>query len=375
MKEAITRTRNNIARFLYQLLLKHIFLNFDPETVHDRMVGLGSILGTNPVTRTLTSLMFSYSNKKLEQDILGIKFKNPMGLAAGFDKNGELTDILPSVGFGFMEIGSITGEPCEGNPKPRLWRLKKSKSLLVWYGLKNSGAEVLAKKLKSKRFSIPLGTNIAKTNSKNTVKTEKGIADYVKAFEKFKNIGSYFTVNISCPNTFGGQPFTNSKSLDMLLTKIDKITTKKPIFLKFSPDLSKSEIDSLVKVCQNHRVHGFVCTNLTKNRNNKKILEKVPSTDGGMSGKVVEGLSNQLISYLYKKTKGKYVIIGLGGVVNAHDAYKKIKLGASLAQLITGMIFEGPQVISEINQGLVKLLKDDGYTNISEAIGASNKIQ
>ena len=375
MKEAITRTRNNIARFLYQLLLKHIFLNFDPETVHDRMVGLGSILGTNPVTRTLTSLMFSYSNKKLEQDILGIKFKNPMGLAAGFDKNGELTDILPSVGFGFMEIGSITGEPCEGNPKPRLWRLKKSKSLLVWYGLKNSGAEVLAKKLKSKRFSIPLGTNIAKTNSKNTVKTEKGIADYVKAFEKFKNIGSYFTVNISCPNTFGGQPFTNSKSLDMLLTKIDKITTKKPIFLKFSPDLSKSEIDSLVKVCQNHRVHGFVCTNLTKNRNNKKILEKVPSTDGGMSGKVVEGLSNQLISYLYKKTKGKYVIIGLGGVFNAHDAYKKIKLGASLVQLITGMIFEGPQVISEINQGLVKLLKDDGYSNISEAIGASNKIQ
>lgn len=339
------------------------------------MVGLGSILGTNPVTRTLTSLMFSYSNKKLEQDILGIKFKNPMGLAAGFDKNGELTDILPSVGFGFMEIGSITGEPCEGNPKPRLWRLKKSKSLLVWYGLKNSGAEVLAKKLKSKRFSIPLGTNIAKTNSKNTVKTEKGIADYVKAFEKFKNIGSYFTVNISCPNTFGGQPFTNSKSLDMLLTKIDKITTKKPIFLKFSPDLSKSEIDSLVKVCQNHRVHGFVCTNLTKNRNNKKILEKVPSTDGGMSGKVVEGLSNQLISYLYKKTKGKYVIIGLGGVFNAHDAYKKIKLGASLVQLITGMIFEGPQVISEINQGLVKLLKDDGYSNISEAIGASNKIQ
>lgn len=338
------------------------------------MVRLGSILGTKAVTQALTSLTFSYSNKKLKQKILGINFKNPIGLAAGFDKNGELTDILPSVGFGFMEIGSITGEPCQGNPKPRLWRLKKSKSLLVWYGLKNEGAEALSKKLKSKRFSIPLGTNIAKTNSKDTVKTEKGITDYVKAFEKFKNIGSYFTINISCPNAFGGQPFTDPKSLAMLLAEIDKIPTKKPIFLKFAPDLSKKEIDDLVEVCQKHRVDGFICSNLTKNRNNKKILEKVHSADGGMSGKIVEDLSNQLISYLFKKTKGKYVIIGLGGVFNAIDAYKKIKLGASLVQLITGMIFEGPQVISEINQGLAKLLKADGYSNISEAIGASNKI-
>lgn len=373
MKEAITTTRNSISRFLYQRILKHIFFNFDPESVHDRMVGMGSILGTNPIARALTSLMFSYSDKKLEQEILGIKFKNPIGLAAGFDKNGELTDILPSVGFGFMEAGSITGEACEGNPKPRLWRLKKSKSLLVWYGLKNDGAEVLSKKLQSKRFSIPLGTNIAKTNSKDTVKTQKGIADYAKAFEKFKNIGSYFTVNISCPNAFGGQPFTDPKSLDMLLSKIDKIPTKKPVFLKFSPDLGKREIDGLLKVCQNHRVHGFICTNLTKNRNNKKILEKVHLQEGGMSGKVVGDLSNQLISYLYKKTKGKYVIIGLGGVFNAKDAYKKIRLGTSLVQIITGMVFEGPQVISEINQGLVKLLKADGYSNVSEAIGVDNK--
>lgn len=304
---------------------------------------------------------------------MGIKFNNPIGLAAGFDKNGELTDILPSIGFGFMEIGSITGEPCEGNAKPRLWRLKKSKSLLVWYGLKNEGAEELSKKLKDKIFSIPLGTNIAKTNSKDTVNTEKGIADYAKAFEKFKNIGSYFTVNISCPNAFGGQPFTDPKSLHLLLTKIDKIPTKKPIFLKFAPDLSREEIDDLVEVCQNHRVHGFICTNLTKNRSNKNILDTVQSTDGGMSGKIVEELSNDMLSYIYKKTKGKYIMIGLGGVFNAEDAYKKIRKGASLVQLITGMIFEGPQVISEINQGLVKLLKADGYSNISEAIGVDNK--
>ncbi len=334
------------------------------------MVSIGSLLGANPLGRFVTSMMFSYSDKRLEQDILGIRFKNPIGLAGGFDKNGQLTEILPSVGFGFMEIGSVTGEPCEGNPKPRLWRLKSSKSLLVWYGLKNDGAEVLSKKLKSKNFSVPLGTNIAKTNSKSTVKTNSGIADYAKAFDKFKKIGSYFTVNISCPNAFGGQPFTDPVSLDVLLGKLDKIQTKKPVFLKFSPDLGKKQIDDLIGVCNRHRVHGFICTNLTKNRNNKKILDAVQSTDGGMSGKVVEKLSNDMLSYIYKKTKGKYIMVGLGGVFNAEDAYRKIRKGASLVQLITGMIFEGPQVISEINLGLVKLLEKDGYSSISDAVGA-----
>ena len=156
----------------------------------------------------------------------------------------------------------------------------------------------------------------------------------------------------------------------MLLGKLDKIQTKKPVFLKFSPDLGKKQIDDLIGVCNRHRVHGFICTNLTKNRNNKKILDAVQSTDGGMSGKVVEKLSNDMLSYIYKKTKGKYIMVGLGGVFNAEDAYRKIRKGASLVQLITGMIFEGPQVISEINLGLVKLLEKDGYSSISDAVGA-----
>ena len=370
MKEVFIITRNKTLRFFYNNFLKTIFFRLQPEIIHDRMVSIGSLLGANPLGRFVTSMMFSYSDKRLEQDILGIRFKNPIGLAGGFDKNGQLTEILPSVGFGFMEIGSVTGEPCEGNPKPRLWRLKSSKSLLVWYGLKNDGAEVLSKKLKSKNFSVPLGTNIAKTNSKSTVKTNSGIADYAKAFDKFKKIGSYFTVNISCPNAFGGQPFTDPVSLDVLLGKLDKIQTKKPVFLKFSPDLGKKQIDDLIGVCNRHRVHGFICTNLTKNRNNKKILDAVQSTDGGMSGKVVEKLSNDMLSYIYKKTKGKYIMVGLGGVFNAEDAYRKIRKGASLVQLITGMIFEGPQVISEINLGLVKLLEKDGYSSISDAVGA-----
>ena len=374
MPQSLIFIKNKAFRFFYKNLLQPLFFQFDPELVHDRVVFLGEFLGRFTLTRNITSSLLNYSNKKLEQDILGINFKNPIGLGAGFDKNAQLTNILPSVGFGFAEVGSITGELCEGNPKPRLWRLKKSKSLLVWYGLINEGCEVLSKKLKSKKFKIPIGTNIAKTNSPNTVYTDEGIADYIKAFKKFAEIGAYFTINVSCPNAYGGLPFTDAKRLDKLLTQIDKITTKKPIFLKLSPDLSKAEIDKIIKMCDLHRVHGFVLTNLTKNKTNKTIHEPMPSAEGGMSGKVVEDLANNLISDIYKKTQGQYVIIGLGGVFCAEDAYKKIKLGASLVELITGMIYEGPQVISEINMGLVKLLGRDGYSNIYQAIGVENRI-
>ncbi|OGD85408.1 dihydroorotate dehydrogenase (quinone) [Candidatus Curtissbacteria bacterium RBG_13_35_7] len=365
--------RNKILRFGYKYLLKPIFFLSDPEKVHDHMVLFGETLGKSVVTQRLTSLLFNYSNKKLEQKILGIKFINPIGLGAGFDKNAQLIDILPGVGFGFMEVGSITGEPCKGNPKPRLWRLKKSKSLVVNYGLKNDGCLEIAKRLKRKKFQIPVGTSIAKTNDRKTVTVEAGINDYVKACKQFTDIGTYFTINISCPNAYGGQPFTESKRLDKLLAKIDKIATKKPLFLKLSPDLSNNEIDDIIKVGQKHKVDGFICCNLSKMRKNEKIKEKNIPKDGGISGKAIEDLTNDLIAYVYKKTKGKFIIIGLGGVFSCEDAYKKIRLGASLVQLITGMIYEGPQVIGEINRGLVKLLEKDGYSNISEAIGVDNK--
>ncbi len=369
MLNDLIRIRNSILRWKYKWLLKPIFFRNDPEVVHDRMTSVGHFLGKYGFTKILTSLFLNYSDPSLNQNILGINFKNPVGLSAGFDKDAILTDIMPSVGFGFMEIGSITGEYCAGNPKPRLWRLKKSKSLAVYYGLKNQGCESIAERLKNKLFKIPIGVNIAKTNCEDTVDTEKGIEDYFKAYQAFQNIGNYFTINISCPNAFGGQPFTDSKKLDALLHKITSIPKTKPIFLKLSPDLSTQEIDEIIEVATKYKVDGFICTNLTKNRDNKKILDENIPTVGGLSGKIVGNLSDELIKYIYKKTNKQFVIIGVGGVFSAEDAYKKIKAGASLVELITGMIFEGPQVISEINLGLVKLLKADGYKNISEAVG------
>jgi dihydroorotate dehydrogenase len=369
--------RNYKIGFLYRNILKRLFFRIDEEKMHNRIIMTGRILGNNVLTRKIVSLCLNFSNPALKQKIRGITFKNPIGLAAGFDKNAELTKIMPSVGFGFMEVGSITGEPCEGNPKPRLWRLPKSRSIVVYYGLKNDGCEAISKKLKGKKFKIPVGVSVAKTNSLETSDFKKGIQDYVKAARAFLDIGDYFTVNISCPNAYGGQPFTNPDLLELLLKEINKLNITKPVFLKISPDLPSSVVDEIIKLADRHRVSGFICANLTKNRNNPKIvseeINRVPEGKGGISGKPAEDAANRLISYIYKKTGGKYVIIGCGGIFNAEDAYKKIKLGASLLQMITGMIFEGPQVISQINLGLCELLKKDGFENISEAVGADLK--
>lgn len=356
-------------RFFYTKALKPFYFRRDPEQVHDAMTRVGQFLGKHAITKKIISLLFSFSHPALEQNLLGIHFPNPVGLAAGFDKDALLTDILPAVGFGFAEVGSITGEPCEGNPKPRLWRLKKSQALVIYYGLKNEGCEKISARLQQKSFKIPIGASIAKTNSPTTTETEAGINDYSKAFRQFVNIGQYFTINISCPNAFGGEPFTDPNKLERLLLAIDAIPTQKPIFLKLSPDLNEEQVNAILQVCERHRIHGFICSNVTKKRDVTKIHDQIIPERGGISGKVVEGLSNDQIRFIYQKTGKKYIIIGCGGIFSAPDAYAKIKAGASLVQLITGMIFEGPQLISEINRGLVQLLKNDGFQNISEARG------
>lgn len=370
MNNLVILIRNKLLHFLYVSTLKPIYFRRDPEEVHDVMIQIGEFLGRYAITRNITSLVFCFTHPMLEQNIFGMHFSNPIGLAAGFDKDALLTDILPSVGFGFEEIGSITGEPCQGNPKPRLWRLKRSRSLVVYYGLKNEGCEKVSARLHQKKFKIPIGTNIAKTNSPGTVETTAGISDYVKAFRQLVDVGQYFTINISCPNTFGGELFTEPDRLDQLLSAIDLVPTKKPIFLKLSPDLKEEQLEAILQICKHHRVNGFICSNLTKIRDTEKINDEAIPSWGGISGKAVEDLSNAQIRFIYKKMGNEYAIIGCGGIFSAEDAYVKIKAGASLVQLITGMIFEGPQLISEINRGLVQLLKKDGFQSIVEARGA-----
>lgn len=369
MVELLLKIRGFILHLLYSQFLKRLFFLLDPETVHDRMTRNGQFLGRNLLTRKVTGALFSYQNPVLSQEIRGIKFRNPVGLAAGFDKDARLTRILPSVGFGFAEVGSITGEPCVGNPRPRLWRLPKARSLLIYYGLKNEGCEAIARRLSPENFEIPIGISVAKTNCAAAVDRRRGIEDYLKAYRTMLPIGDYTTINISCPNAYGGQPFTTPESLEALLTEIDKVPTTKPIFLKMPPDLGDEELDGLLAVASRHMVGGFISTNLTKDRGRPQIKDQGYPPVGGFSGKLVEDLANRQIEHIYRRTGGQSVIIGCGGVFSAKDAYRKIRLGASLIQLITGMIFEGPQLIGQINQGLVALLKRDGFTHISQAIG------
>lgn len=371
MYEAATAFRDHITGFCYRSTLKPAFFRRDPEAMHERMTALGRFLGRRGFLRRATAALFSYAHPALRQTINGIQFQNPVGLAAGFDKDAELVDILPAVGFGFMEVGSITGEPCEGNVRPRLWRLPKSKGLIVYYGLKSKGCERIAAQLFNRQFAIPIGTSVAKTNSPATVPLEAGVADYAKAFRALAHIGQYTTVNISCPNAFGGEPFVESSRLDALLARLDKIPTAKPAFLKLPPGLAAAELDAILAVAGRHRIAGFICTNLAKDRRNAGIVDPLPER-GGISGKPLAAFADETIRQVYGRTKGQYTIIGCGGIFSAEDAYRKIRLGASLVQLITGMIFEGPQLISEINRGLVRLLKRDGFKNISEAVGADN---
>ncbi len=364
-----------LQRHTYRYFIKPLFFLQDPEFVHDTVCIVGRMLGRFAVGRWFLHTFCAYTHPSLCTTVCGIRFSNPVGLSAGFDKNAQLTDVMPSIGFGFEEVGSITGEPCIGNPKPRLWRLPKTQGLVVHYGLKNDGCEAIARRLQGKAFVIPIGTSIAKTNSPNTVSLEDGIADYKKAFKALASIGDYFAINISCPNAFGGEPFSDPKRLDALLTALDPIPTKKPIFIKISADVSCEVLDALVRVTDAHRVHGFIVSNLTKDRPSPLINQEelAKAGKGGVSGKPVQDKANALISHLYKMAGARYAIIGIGGIFSAHDAYEKIKCGASLVQLITGMIFEGPQLIGEINRGLVKRLEQDGFTHIHQAVGIASR--
>jgi dihydroorotate dehydrogenase len=358
---------------MYENILKPIFFRFDPEHVHDFFVWFGEKLGNNSFGRWLVGIFCEYDNQALHTRVAGLNFKNPVGLAAGFDKDVRLTQIMPSVGFGFMEVGAITHHPFGGNKGRRLARLPEDKSLIVYYGLKNIGSEAIEKKLKQLQFKIPVGINIAKTNRMD-IKGEKSAEDYAATYRMLAHYFAYVTLNISCPNAQDGCTFQDPALLDELLAAIAKEKKVGPVFLKLSTHLTAQEVDDILAVVEKYSfVDGFVIGNLSKRRDILHLksppekLNVIPR--GGISGKPIKEISTNLIRHIYRKTKGKYTIIGLGGIFTAEDAYEKIKAGASLVQIITGLIYGGPQTVKKINKGLVALLARDGYAHISEAVG------
>ncbi len=364
------KIRNKLNKIFYSCILKKICFMFDEEKVHNFFINAGKLAGRFSITRKLTRSMFCYQDGMLEQELLGIKFNNPVGLAAGFDKNALIISITKDIGFGFTEIGSVTAKPCMGNGGKRLLRIPERKTIWVNLGLNNNGSEKISSRLKGKKFYIPVGINIAKTNCPETKEVKVAVEDYIYTIKKFEeaDIGDYYTINISCPSTYGGETFLDPKKYALLLREISILKIKKPIFVKLSPDLDRKIVDKLLILSRKYKINGFICTNLTK--------KNTEFNKGGLSGKEVSDKSNLLLSYVYKKTrdwKQKPILIGVGGIFSAEDAYKKIKLGANLVQLITGMIYEGPGIVGEINEGLVELLKKDNFSSVSEAVGSYSK--
>ncbi len=346
---------SEIIKYGYQYLLKPVLFQFDPEMVHVAMTSFGEQLGEQKWAKKFLKNSLVISSPLISQTVAGIKFASPIGLSAGFDYDAKLTQISGSLGFGFQSVGTITNSPYEGNPKPRLGRLPESKSLMVNKGFKNLGAEKIASKLQKKTFDIPIGISIGRTNS-DKLNQEESVNDIIAAFKKFeenKVKNAYYELNISCPNLMGDVTFYDPNKLDKLLLEVDKLELKKPIFIKMPISNTDKEILEMLKIIANHSPKGIIFGNLL----------------GKLSGKPTFDRSNHLISLAYKNYKKRFIIIGCGGVFSALDAYLKIKAGARLVQLVTGMIYQGPQLISEINHELIKRLKHDNFSHISQAVG------
>lgn len=370
---------SKISQLGYKTVAKPLLFMQQPDAVHDRLLRYGGLLQTAPVVRYITRSSWAYQNKSyLGQELGGVTFQNPVGLAAGFDKNFQLIPMMKSVGFGFMEGGSVTFSPCKGNPRPWFYRLPKTKSLVVNAGLANQGLNVIANRIlaypQNTYTNFPINISVAKTNSIEAASEDDAIRDYIGSLEHIKKLGlgDMVTLNISCPNTFGGEPFTTPEKLDKLLCKVDELGLAQPLFIKMPSQLKWDDFNKLLIVANAHKVSGVTISNLIKDRNDAEIQDPLPDTvKGNLSGKPTFNASNQLIQQTYMAYGQRFIIIGVGGIFSAEDAYTKIRLGASLVELITGVIFEGPQLIGQINKGLVQLLKHDGYSNISEAIGSA----
>jgi dihydroorotate dehydrogenase len=369
---------NSLIHWVYTKCIKPLLFRHDPEWVHDRALIIGKRFGNSRIMRAILRAFFVRKYANLQQNIAGIDFALPVGLSAGFDKNGELLGVLPTLGFGFTQVGTVTLHSYEGNPPPRLYRLPQSKSIVVYYGLKNEGVLPIMDRVRASRTSIPLenfpiSISIGKTNSNATCTEEAGITDYVSCLQMVQDSGQgdFYTLNISCPNTFGGEPFTTPERLEKLLAAIqEKSKPNKPLFIKMPINLPWEEFHKLLEVCDQHGVDGVIIGNLNKNHTDPTVKDSIPDhVRGGLSGLPTKELSNNLIAKTYAMYGKRFVIIGVGGVFTAKDAYEKIRLGASLIQLITGMIYEGPQLIATINQGIARLLERDGFSHISEAVG------
>jgi dihydroorotate dehydrogenase len=366
---------------MYKLLFP-LLNQIDAEALHNGVRDLARF-GKLPGVRGLLRGLYHFEDKRLTQEHFGLTFNNPVGLAAGFDKYGAFIDIMPNIGFGFMELGSISAQPRLGNPQPRLFRLPQDQAIINRMGLNNDGAEATKNMLmrKGSQRQMPLGISIVKTHDPNIV-GEQAIADFVKSYTILAPLADYIALNISCPNTQEGKTFEDPEALEQLLTAIQQAAQQlrqdhqhvPPLFVKISPDRTDTEIVRLVSVCSRATVDGYILTNTSANRDSLETpqvkLHEIGM--GGLSGAPLFEKSLRMIRMVRNIAPDAF-IIGVGGIQSAADAYAMICAGASLLQIYTGLIYNGPGLVKQINRGLVHRLEADGFSSITEAIGSQIK--
>lgn len=342
---------------MYKLIIKPIFFLFDPEKIHHFAFGTIRFWFKVPGIKWITKKTFQVKDAKLEKELFGLKFKSPVGLAAGFDKDAKLYNELSAFGFGFIEIGTVTPLPQEGNPKKRLFRLPKDKGIINRMGFNNGGVKAAANRLRKKNTDVIIGGNIGKNK---VTPNEEAILDYEKCFHELFDVVDYFVVNVSSPNTPNLRDLQDKEPLTKLLKRLMELNNEKPkqkpILLKIAPDLTNEQLDDIVEIVAETMIDGVIATNTTISREGLKTdkSEVEAIGNGGLSGKPVTNRSTEVIRYLATKSNKSFPIIGVGGIHSAEDAKEKLDAGADLVQIYTGFIYEGPGLVKRINKGLIK---------------------
>ena len=341
---------------MYRIVRFILFL-FNPEFIHHITFKIIKIVGMVPGAMWLWRLIFKVKVVSLQREVFGLKFDNPVGLAAGFDKDAKLFDELASFGFGFIEIGTVTPLPQDGNPKPRLFRLNDDSGLINRMGFNNQGIEAVVARLRRKKSDIIIGGNIGK--NKHT-SNEDAVNDYAICFEKLFSYVDYFAVNVSSPNTPGLRDLQEKKPLTALLNSLQELNNKKekrkPILLKIAPDLTNEQLDDIIDIVVDTKIDGVIASNTTIDRSGLKTNENSVQAigNGGLSGKPIRLRSTQVIKYLADKSNKAFPIIGVGGIHSAEDAIEKLDAGATLLQVYTGFIYEGPSIVKRINKAILE---------------------
>jgi dihydroorotate dehydrogenase len=337
---------------MYKSIIRPFLFNFDPEDIHHVTFSAIKLLYKFPFTKSLARSKFVVENPKLVREVFGLKFKNPVGLAAGFDKNAVLFDELSNYGFGFIEIGTVTPKPQPGNEKKRLFRLKKDEGIINRMGFNNEGVDAVVERLKHRKTDVIIGGNIGKNK---VTANENAIDDYLICFEKLFDYVDYFVVNVSSPNTPNLRALQDKEPLTKLLNTLQEANTEKrtskPILLKIAPDLSDDQLLDIIDIIKNTGIAGVIATNTTISRDN--LLSESKKEQGGLSGKPLTQRSTEVIRFLAEKSNKTFPIIGVGGIHSPEDAIEKINAGADLIQLYTGFIYEGPGLVKEINKALL----------------------